>query len=176
MHAQERAIGQNKGILSVPVMIVEPSYDSTAQTEASWPFSNVDSSPHLPTCHTRASVSQLPLMMSFPSTLASSAHTLEPWPNSSASASSSKALLGPRTSIIWSLPLETMRPSGKASEGGTMANELTNSLPWVLMVQSYVGGVEDCSFHNLTVASREAETTVVGWGNATLRTWGGELD
>jgi hypothetical protein len=173
MQAHQNATRQAKGISSVPVMIVESSYDSTAQTDASWPFSSVDSSPHLPTCHTRASVSQLPLMISFPSALASNAHTFEPWPNRSASASSSKALLGPRTSMIWSLPLDTMRPSGKASEGGTIAKELTNSFPWVLMVQSYVGGVADCCFHNRTVASRDAETTVVGWGNATLRTWRG---
>ena len=51
-----------------------------------------------------------------------------------------------------------------------MTSELTNSLPWVLMVESYAGGFDDSSFHSRTVKSLEAETTVVGWGNATLRT------
>ena len=66
-----------------------------------------------------------------------------------------------------------MRPSGKASEAGTIAKELTNSLPWVLMVQSYAGGLDDCCFHSRTVKSLDAETMVVGWGNARLRTLGG---
>ncbi len=73
--------------------------------------------------------------------------------------------------MIWSLPLETMRPSGNSDDGGTMARELTNSLPWVLMVLSHVTGLEACWLHVRTVKSREAETTDVDDGKATLRTY-----
>jgi hypothetical protein len=73
--------------------------------------------------------------------------------------------------MIWSLPPETMRPSGNSVEGGTMASELTNSLPCVLMVLSHTGGFDDCCAHSRTVKSRDAETTEAGEGNATLRTY-----
>lgn len=36
--------------------------------------------------------------------------------------------------------------------------------------QSYLGGLEERSFHSLTVASREAERTKLGWGKTTPRT------
>lgn len=39
------------------------------------------------------------------------------------------------------------------------------------MVPSKVGGGEDKTFHNRTVASREAEMTAFGEGNATARTY-----
>jgi len=156
--------------MHIPVMIVEASYAKTAHTEAVCPSNTVDS-PHLPTSQTRASVSQLPLITNLPSGLASRAHTFEPWPMSRASALSSRLLLGWRTSMIWSFPLDTIRPSGNSVEGGTMASELMNSLPWVLIVQSYAGGLDDCRAHNRTVKSLDADTTVFGWGKATLRTW-----
>ena len=54
-----------------------------------------------------------------------------------------------------------------------MASELTNSLPWVLMVLSHVGGVVDRCVQVRTVKSRDAETTEDGEGKATLRTWSG---
>lgn len=63
-----------------------------------------------------------------------------------------------------------MRPSGYAEDGGTKAMELTNSLPWVLMVESYVGGSLDSSFHSRTVKSLDADNMVAGSGNATART------
>lgn len=74
--------------------------------------------------------------------------------------------------MIWSLPPETMRPSGNSEDGGTIARELTNSLPWVLIVLSHTGGFEDCWAQTRTVKSRDAETTEVGEGKATLRTCG----
>ena len=52
-----------------------------------------------------------------------------------------------------------------------MARELTNSLPWVLMVLSHVPGLEASWFHVRTVKSREADTTDVEEGKATLRTY-----
>jgi hypothetical protein len=50
---------------------------------------------------------------------------------------------------------------------------LTNSLPWVFMVLSHVGGFEDCCAHTRTVKSRDADTTEAGEGKATLRTYRG---
>ena len=72
--------------------------------------------------------------------------------------------------MIWSLPPDTTRPSGKEDEGGTMASEFTNSLPCVLMVLSHIGGLCDCCAQTRTVKSRDAETMEEGDGNATLRT------
>lgn len=72
--------------------------------------------------------------------------------------------------MIWSLPPETISPSGKVEDGGTIASELTNSLPCVLIVLSHTGGFDDCCAHVRTVKSREAVTTAVGDGKATLRT------
>ena len=97
---------------------------------------------------------------------------MAPCPSSSASALSSSALFGSRTSMIWSCPPETIRPSGYCSLGGIVVSELTNAFPFVLMVLSYEGGVVDSRFQRRTVPSREADTTVVGWGKTVLRTWG----
>lgn len=72
--------------------------------------------------------------------------------------------------MIWSLPPETTRPSGKEDEGGTMASELTNSLPCVLMELSQTGGLADCCVQARTVKSLEAEKMEAGDAKATLRT------
>jgi hypothetical protein len=56
-------------------------------------------------------------------------------------------------------------------EGGTIASELMNSLPCVLMVLSHAEEWDDCCAHARTVKSRDAETTEDVEGNTTLRTY-----
>jgi hypothetical protein len=46
-----------------------------------------------------------------------------------------------------------------------------NAVPCDEIVASYAGGGEDKSFHNRTVASREAEMTACEDGNTTARTY-----
>src|SRR5215469_11102102 len=90
-----------------PVMMVSLSYHNTAQTLASWPCSTEVAS-ILPSCHTLASESQLPLTNALPSSLTSSEHTFPWWPNRSASALSCGDLPGRLNSMIASCPPETI--------------------------------------------------------------------
>lgn len=73
------------------------------------------------------------------------------------------------TSIMVSLPPETMRPSGNLALGGMYATEFMNSEPLVTMVPSKAGGLEEfCQVR--TVLSRETEMTVFDFGKTTSRT------
>ena len=57
-----------------------------------------------------------------------------------------------------------MRPSGYIESGSRYAKAFIKELPCDEIVQSYLGGEGERSFHNLTVASLEAETIREGWG------------
>lgn len=100
----------------------------------------------------------------------SRAQMLWEWPSRSRSALSPGVDLGFLTSIMVSLPPETIRPSGYSGVGGMYATELMYSWPLVTRVSSYVGGLEEDFCQTRTVLSRETETTVSGLGKATPRT------